>query len=182
MNEIWKTIYRLYILTASCVGSWRRQLAALIKSYCLDLFVTPSYRNCSGPSCVVGLWRPWWRRQVTSLKILWIVTCIFHFHLFCNSWRRHVQRLDAVRYCSSKEIWDFVVFFTFMLQKRPKCFLFQISLQKYLKWQKERFRAIIDQIISNSGLNDPLKAAHFSPHQIPLHLRFACPQANMLLF
>ena len=74
--------------------------------------------------------------------------------------------LDVVGYCSQQGIWYFAVFFTFMLQKRPKRFLFQISLQKYLKWQKERFRAIIDQIISNSGLNDPLKAVHFSPHQV----------------
>jgi hypothetical protein len=26
------------------------------------------------------------------------------------------------------------------------------------------------------------KAVHFSPYQIPLHFRFACPQANALLF
>jgi hypothetical protein len=53
-----------------------------------------------------------------------------------------------------------------MLQKHPKCFLFQNSLQKYLKSQKERFRAIFDKINSNSGLNDPLKVVHFSPHQV----------------
>jgi hypothetical protein len=64
----------------------------------------------------------------------------------------------------SKENQDFAVFFTFMLQKRPKCFLFQNSLQKYLKSQKERFRAIFDQINSIPGLNDPLKVVHFSPH------------------
>ena len=90
------------------------------------------------------------------------------------AWRRQVV-LPA-------DFWHFVEFFTFMLQKRPKCFLFQISSQKYLKWQKERFRVIIDQINTNSGLNDPPKALHFSPHHIPLHLRFACPQANALLF
>ena len=98
--------------------------------------------------------------------------------------------LDAVRMffltpsptVLSKENKDYGVFFTFMLQKRPYCFLFQISLPKYLKLQNERFRAIFDQINSNSGLNDPLKTDHFSPHHIPLHLRFACPQANALLF
>jgi hypothetical protein len=42
-----------------------------------------------------------------------------------------------------------------MLQKRPKCLLFQNSLPKYLKSQKERFRAIFDQINSIPGLNDP---------------------------
>jgi hypothetical protein len=52
-----------------------------------------------------------------------------------------------------------------MLQKRPKWLLFQNSLSKYLKSQKERFRAIFDQINSDSGLNDPLKTDHFSPHQ-----------------
>jgi hypothetical protein len=54
-----------------------------------------------------------------------------------------------------------------MLQKRPNCFLFQISLPKYLKSQKERFRAIFDQINSIPGLNDPLKVVHFSPHHRP---------------
>jgi hypothetical protein len=53
-----------------------------------------------------------------------------------------------------------------MLQKRPKCFLFQNSLQKYLKWQKERFRALFVQINSNPGLKDPLKVVHFSPHHL----------------
>jgi hypothetical protein len=52
-----------------------------------------------------------------------------------------------------------------MLQKRPNCLLFQNSLPKYLKSQKERFRAIFDQINSIPGLNDPLKVVHFSPHQ-----------------
>jgi hypothetical protein len=53
-----------------------------------------------------------------------------------------------------------------MVQKRPNCFLFQISLPKYLKSQKERFRSIFDQINSIPGLNDPLKTDHFSPHQL----------------
>jgi hypothetical protein len=48
-----------------------------------------------------------------------------------------------------------------MLQKRPNCFLFQISLPKYLKSQKERFRAIFDQINSIPGLNDPPKSGSF---------------------
>ena len=97
----------------------------------------------------------------------------------CASWRRHelsvkliVDTSDAVRLwlltpsgtVPSMKNRD-AVFFTFMLQKRPKCFLFQISLQNYLKWQKERFRAIFDQINSNPGLNDHLKVVHFSPHQ-----------------
>ena len=65
-----------------------------------------------------------------------------------------------------------------MLQKRPKWLLFQNSLSKHLKSQKERFRAIFDQIKSDSGLNDPLKTDHFSPHQhvigdpsIPVQMR-----------
>jgi hypothetical protein len=53
---------------------------------------------------------------------------------------------------------------------------------KVPKMTKEGFRAIFDQINSNLGLKDPLKVVHFSPHQIPLHLIFACPQANELLF
>jgi hypothetical protein len=58
-----------------------------------------------------------------------------------------------------------------MLQKRPKCLLFQNSLPKYLKSQKERFRAIFDQINSIPGLNDPLKVVHFLPHQGLAHSR-----------
>jgi hypothetical protein len=68
----------------------------------------------------------------------------------------------------SMENIDFAVFFTFMLQKRPKWLLFQNSLSKYLKSQKERFRAIFDQINSIPGLNDPLKVVHFSPYQVPI--------------
>lgn len=165
-NEIWKTIYIFYRVTASCVKLWCRQLTAIMKSYCLDLLVTSSCVKMLWVVTNVWPWRPWVTPSSPMHKNSLIVTCIFHIHLFCNSWRRHVESLEAVRYCSSKENWDFAVFFTFMLQKRSKCFLFQISLQKYLKWQKERFRAIIDRIISNSGLNDPLKVVHFSPHHL----------------
>ena len=99
-----------------------------------------------------------------------------HGILFLGLWHRHEHLLTPSCTVPSIEIWDFAVFFTFMLQKRPKWLLFQNSLSKYLKSQKERFRAIFDQINSDSGLNDPLKTDHFSPYHIPLHLRFLVPK------
>ena len=48
--------------------------------------------------------------------------------------------------------WDFVVFRTFSLQKRPKMLLLWFSSQKYLKWEKKRLWVKSDQIIYELGL------------------------------
>ena len=73
-------------------------------------------------------------------------------------------------------------FLHFYAPKTSKTVPFPDFSSKVPKMTKGIFRAIFDQITSTLGLNDPLKAVHFSSHQILLHLRFVCPQAIALLF
>ena len=129
---------KLWLSWSSCDGSTLVSSRAIILSDVVTLYhLTPS--GCiltPSPRRARVSWWPSWRRPSLILQNpFWPI----------KAWRRHVPAWRRHRYYSSR-FWHFVDFFTFMLQKRPKCFLFQISSQKYLKWQKERFRVIIDQI------------------------------------
>ena len=48
--------------------------------------------------------------------------------------------------------WDFVVFRTFSLRKRPKMLLLRFLLQKHLKWEKKRLWVKSNQIMHELGL------------------------------
>ena len=87
------------------------------------------------------------------------VTSNSSLHLFLTSsrwslWRRH-------QLCSFRVFWDFVVFRTFSLRKRPKMLLLWFSLQKYLKWEKKRLWVKSNQIIYELGLKRPPKSVTF---------------------
>ena len=121
---------------------------------------------------------PSWRRPVYNSKILlWPIKGWRRQHA---PWRRHLTDLANLSH--------FVEFFTFMLRKRPKCFLFFISSPKHLKWQKERFRAIFDQINTISGLMTPEKRYTFRLIKYPYtwdllvlkQMRFSSLQNYML--
>ena len=57
--------------------------------------------------------------------------------------------------------WDFVVFRTFSLRKRPKMLLMWFSRQKYLKWEKKLLWVKSDQIIYDLGLKQTPKNVTF---------------------
>ena len=79
-----------------------------------------------------------WRRHQFALRTLWVVTSIFQF---LTSLTLDVVTLKLVMSSPSvifKVFWDFVVFRTFSLRKRPKMLLLWFSPQKCLKWEKKR--------------------------------------------
>ena len=100
------------------------------------LFLTPS---------LYIIWRrqveSWRRHLFSSVKhviSLWVQAVTLDFCLH-DAVRRLVltpsPSLDLVTFRFS---WDFFIFRTFSLQKRPKALLFWFPLQKHLKWQKKR--------------------------------------------
>lgn len=133
-------------------------------SYCLDPDLTPSCVNLlMAITCNFLLTALVTSSCVKSQKHSGASRYTFYPPLCHNVTPPHAI-CDTVRYYFQLDL-ETLRFLHFSLQKRPKCFLFQISSPKYLKWQKERFRAIFNQIISTLGLNDPLKAVQFSSHQ-----------------
>ena len=57
--------------------------------------------------------------------------------------------------------WDFFIFRTFSLQKRPKVLLLWFPLQKHLKWEKKRLWVKSNQIIYELGLKQNPKNVTF---------------------
>ena len=102
MNEIMKTIYRFYNLTASRFDCDVVNSPPKVSSYCLDPDLTPSRYNTSGPSRFVvtsdglGVHKGWRRKTPHSQFLLARHVIIFLSTSFAISdavtfrlWRRH---------------------------------------------------------------------------------------------
>ena len=122
------------------------------------LIVTLSPRRlgfCDGlsevvtPPCVCCDGLVWRRHQFCFVKPkrFWLIMSNLPTSDFTSSWCRHSLDSDAVTSSDSLGFFDFVVFRTFSLRKRPKMLLLWFSPQKYLKWEKKRLWVKSNQII-----------------------------------
>ena len=77
----------------------------------------------------------------------WVISKIFTWAAPDIVTLKAVTPSHSVHLSDFPHFWDFVVFRTFSLQKRPKMLLLWFSPQKYLKWEKKQLWVKSDQII-----------------------------------